>query len=297
LNSNEQDYILPGKEYEAITYKLKAGGSVVNFVLQAKQLGAEVGLIGRIGNDTKGEELLELLTQEGIQTEFIIRSDIVKTCVNAGIMLKHSGQDIQIVAGDANKKLAIEDIISSKLNIDSLSVLYFGGYFKQESLYRDYPRLFRELQSKGIRIFMDHGRIPVDVPKDKIEILYEVLQFVEGYFPNEEELLGITSIESIDHAIQVALDFGPEFIAVKRGSNGCRLVKKEIDIQVPCYPVNVVTVIGAGDVFNAGFINQYIEGMDFQRCGEFANATAALYISKNEYATYQDVIDYMNITK
>src|SRR5262245_7403800 len=55
------------------------GGKGANQAVQASRLGAEVYLVGRIGADFLGEQLLASLTENGVRTEFITRDPRVKT--------------------------------------------------------------------------------------------------------------------------------------------------------------------------------------------------------------------------
>jgi sugar/nucleoside kinase (ribokinase family) len=293
LATGGKETLESGKEYRADRWEVRLGGSVVNFVTQAKRLGAEVGLIGKRGEDEQGEKLVQLLHTEGISSELIIASSNVQTSVDTGVVFEHNGNNIQLVAGNANKSLALADIPLDHPNWGKVTAVYLGGFLKQEGLYRDYPKLLQLLFEGGKRLFLDHGRIPVTVSPEQRAILIESLGFVEGYLPNEEELFGMTGKNNIEEALKQAIDYGPKIVVVKLGPHGCRVKTKEEDFTIPGHTVHAISTVGAGDAFNAGFITQHLEGKSLRDSAIFANATAALRVSTNKQPTYQEVYDFV----
>lgn len=289
INTAGSNTLVIGKEYRSASYETRLGGSVTNFVLQAKALGARVGIIGKIGVDEYGEKLKSLLSASGISTDFIVSSPTVTTCIDSGLVLHHNHQNIQVISGNANQMLSKTDIPVSDTMFDAVSAIYLGGFLKQENLYREYPELLRSFKKRNIKIFLDHGRIPVDVSTDKRNILFESLSLCDGYFPNEEEILGITQTRSLDTALDIVLSKGVKFVAVKMGEKGCRVKSTTVDRTIAAKKVSVISTVGAGDAFNAGFITQYLKGIDLGTCLAFANTTAALRISSFGYPLYNQV--------
>ena len=153
---------------------------------------------------------------------------------------------------------------------------------------------FRKLTQKRIKVFLDHGRLPIDVNPDKIQAVKASLPFVEGYLPNGDELRGITGENDIKDALTKALSFGPKFIVVKLGKKGCWVFSQNFSIKLPGYTVHVIDTVGAGDSFNAGFVYKYLLGETLERCTQFANATAAFKVSKNRLPTSEEVESFIS---
>jgi ribokinase len=55
---------------------------------------------------------------------------------------------------------------------------------------------------------------------------------------------------------------------------------------VPAFSTKVHDTVGAGDVFNAGFLFGLTKGWKLQKCMAFGNATASLYISRESGRRY-----------
>ena len=120
------------------------------------------------------------------------------------------------------------------------------------------------------------------------------MSFVEGYFPNEDEILGLTGQKTMDDALKVALSFGPRLIVVKLGSRGCRVKTRDEDFTVEGYVVQAISTVGAGDAFNAGFITQYLQEKPIDQCAVFANATASFLVSRNYQPKTQEVLNFID---
>jgi len=295
LITNHSQVLQIGKEYRAPKWETRLGGSVVNFVVQAKRLGTEVGLIGKVGNDDAGHKLLSLLLDTKISSNLIkvANDQETQTSVDTGLVFE-DGDNIQVVAGNANQTLTIKDVDLNNPFFNTVKAVYLGGFLKQTGLYKDYPMLLEKFMNMGIRIFLDHGRIPVDIKQEQMQSLQASMKFVEGYFPNKDELTGITGEQDLTKALNKALQMGPKFVAVKLGQKGCRIKATNEDIEILSYPVKAISTVGAGDAFNAGFITQYLSGKALSTSGKFANATAAIRVSENKNPTHSEVIRYLS---
>ncbi|MBE3063937.1 MAG: hypothetical protein IMZ69_02835, partial [Spirochaetes bacterium] len=67
---------------------------------------------------------------------------------------------------------------------------------------------------------------------------------------------------------------------VKLGGRGSLALSDRRVLRQEAVPVEVVDTVGAGDVFNAGFLNARERGEPLERCLRFGAATAALYIGR-----------------
>ena len=281
LETAGRDHLEIGKEYRAASYAVGLGGSAVNFAVQAKALGLDISLIGKVGDDEQGKKIISFLSDAQISSNLIHVSREVQTSVDTGIVLAHSGQNIQLVSGNANQSLSLSDIPLSHPDFSDISSVYLGGYFKQESLYLAYPELLQKISGLGKKIYLDHGRAPVDVAPDKLEILKSSLPFVEGYFLNDTELFAITGTTVMSDAIAQVRSFGAKFVVIKQGEKGCMVVTQNISNQIATTSVVATNTVGAGDAFNAGFLSKYIAGADIYSAAMYGNMVATYKVAHN----------------
>jgi ribokinase len=291
LETNGAASLELGHEYRSAHYEIRPAGSALNMAIAAKALGTDVAILGKIGKDEMGARFLSLLSETGISDEFIVKDDTVQTSVDTGLVLSHNGQNIQVVSGSANQSLSARDIALDLPIFDRVNVAYFGGFFKQDHLFRDYPILMESLQNRGIKTFFDHGRVPVTADAaDRIRVVKKTLAYVDGYFPNEAELLAVTGKTSVTEGLSEALRLGASFVAVKQGEKGSTVADKHGTLSVAAPKVTAVSTVAAGDAYNAAFIVEYMNGKTLGECASFANRVASYKVAKNKFPFRKDIV-------
>ena len=119
----------------------------------------------------------------------------------------------------------------------------------------------------------------------------EMLELADYLTPNETELEVISGRDggSVDDAIDAVRAHEQQTVVVTLGSQGARFVggpggsesgEGRGDGVVGGFPVDVVDTTGAGDAFNAGMAVALAEGSPLPDAVRFANATAALSVTK-----------------
>lgn len=281
VNSGDETFRLEsGKDYFASSSERVLGGSAVNAAMQARRLGIDVGFIGKTGKDEGGKEVRALLQKEGILSD-LVSEDLDLSTSMAINLIDKNGQFIGVHYGEASKSLSVSDIDLDSDLIARCKAIYFGGTAKQSLLLKDGEGLFQELRGKGIKIFYDPNRFPVQDEATDRSLILAQLAYVEGYLPNREELLQLTDKTSVDEALEVVLETGVGFVALKLGARGCRIKSKDEDFVVEGREITPVTTVGAGDCFNATFIAYYLKGCSMKDCTELATTAAAIKVSRN----------------
>lgn len=276
-----------GKEKLAKNMTLTLGSSSAIFASNLSALGAKVSFIGKIGNDSFGNLVIESLKSKKVNTNYLIRSDEWNT--GATIVLNYNEDRAMVTYAGAMEHLTISDI--SDEAISSAKHLHFSSYFLQPGMQSGIAELFKKAKDKGLTTSLD---IQWD-PNEKWNFNYkEVLPFVDIFLPNEQEALLLTNENNLDNAITELSPFAKQ-IVVKLGSKGSLLVNggKKI-LKKSFLNKNVVDAIGAGDSFNAGFIFKYINGFDIEKCQTFANLTGAINTTEaggtNAFTNYEEVL-------
>ncbi|PIY68616.1 hypothetical protein COY90_05010 [Candidatus Roizmanbacteria bacterium CG_4_10_14_0_8_um_filter_39_9] len=283
LETGGKDELAGGKEYQSASWEMRPAGSAVNVATQLVALGCKVKLIGKRGRDEMGQKLCSLLEGRGVDSSHLVVSKEVQTSVDTGVVFKHNGNNIQLVSGGANGSLCYSDIINQSLDLDNVGAVYLGGMAKQHALITDYPKLISFFNEKGIKVFLDHGRIPVDFSEEKRQLILTSIGLVDGYFPNEEEICAVTKTNRLTEAVGRIMEIGVKLVIVKQGGNGCTVATPNKIVHIPGRKVEVLNTVGAGDAFNAGFISEYQGGKSPEDSARFANATAAKRVGSKKY--------------
>lgn len=258
-----------GKEKIARDMTLTLGSSSAIFASNLSALGSKVAFIGKIGNDSFGDLVVDSLRGKGVNTDFLIRSDEWNT--GATIVLNYNQDRAMVTYPGAMEHLVISDI--SERVLSQARHLHFSSYFLQPGIQPDIPKLFKCAKDMGLTTSID---IQWD-PAEKWDFNYkEVLPYVDIFLPNEQEIISLTNESSIDSSIDKLIPFA-NHIVIKMGSKGSMLVSEGKRIYKESFLNNdIIDAIGAGDSFNAGFIFKFTSGSDLTECQVFGNLAGAV---------------------
>ena len=259
-----------GKEKNAGSMALTLGSSTAIFAANLSTLGAKVGFLGKIGNDSFGEFVKESLVEKGIDTSLITIEEGIST--GATIVLNFDEDRAMVTYPGTMDYLTIDDIKDEFLM--QAQHIHFSSFFYQPGI-RDHIHLvFKRAKELGLTTSFDTQWDP----SEKWDFNFQlILPWVDIFFPNETELLHLTGTQKISEALEKLGPFAKN-IVVKRGNKGAllRLETGEI-FEMPAYlNTSVVDAIGAGDSFNAGFIFRFIKGESLQNCLDSGNLAGAL---------------------
>ena len=119
----------------------------------------------------------------------------------------------------------------------------------------------------------------------------------DWFFPDLEEGKSIAFTENPNLIAVKLLMFGPKNVCLKLGEDGCLLANKNKSQLIRSFPVNPINTTGAGDVFLAALIKKSLMGESNEEAALFANAAAAMSITKfglERYPTYKEVKNFID---
>ena len=112
----------PGETIIGGDFQTIPGGKGANQAVAAARQGAEVSLIGRLGDDSFADALLENLAASQVDTAFITRDQRTVTGV-ALIVVDDLGENSIVVAAGANMQLSEQDVNAAEMVIAGADVL------------------------------------------------------------------------------------------------------------------------------------------------------------------------------
>lgn len=247
------------------------GGKGANQAVALARLGAETTMIGAVGQDSFGTELLKALQVEGISTEAIKRQRDVATGV-ASILLAQGDNQIIVVPG-ANAQCLPEDVEQQEHLIAAADLIL---------LQLEIPLV---TVIKTVEIAKKHGKQVILNPAPAQALPIELLRRVDVLTPNRSELELITgkdsSVEGLELAVQELLNRGVGQVVTTLGSAGAAYANADRTIsKLPANKVEVVDTTGAGDAFNAGLAYVLAQEYDWAAAVEFAGRVSALAVMR-----------------
>ncbi|MFD1415121.1 ribokinase [Oceanobacillus jeddahense] len=235
------------------------GGKGANQAIAAARLGADVVMVGAVGDDAFGNSLKARFRNEGANDEAIITVPHESTGV-ATIILS-DGDNRIIVAPGANKYVTPEMVKEKQNSILSSDIVLMQFEVPMETI--EYT----------VELAHKHD-IPVVInPAPFNEIPENVVEKATFITPNESELSAME--QSIDTS-SIKLK-----IIETRGEQGVAFTLAEgKEKTIPSFKAKVKDTTGAGDTFNGAFVTEYVKEKDVEKAIRFANAAASLAVEK-----------------
>ncbi|WP_175987527.1 ribokinase [Bacillus sp. Marseille-Q1617] len=252
---------LAGETVLGESFETVPGGKGANQAVAAARLGAEVHMIGCVGDDAYGKEILDNLKANGVHTGYVKPVTHQKSGT-AHIILAEGDNSIVVVKG-ANG-FVTPDYVKESLSLLKECDLVMVQQEVPEETVLETARLCDEL---GIPLLLN--------PAPAREVPDEVVEKAAYLTPNEHEAaLLFNGLE-----LSKALAKYPNKLFITEGAAGVRYHDGSGEHLVPSFPVKVVDTTGAGDTFNAAFGTAIAEGYDLKESLRFANRAASLSVT------------------
>lgn len=270
------------------------GGKGANQAVQAALLGAEVTMLGKVGNDDFGKALIDSLKRIGVNTEKILVSETVSTGV-AVIQIQKNEKGTEnkiIVIKGSNNELTIDDILFLEDEITDYDMVILQHEIPQEVN----CAVAKLAKNNGIPVMLNPAPSAV-VPDELISCLTYIC-------PNEHEASDIVGIklendDSIRKAVELLHKLGVQNVLITLGKAGCTFSDGSHIINSPSIDIApVVDPTAAGDSFIGAFCTAVSSGISSDEALVFANCTAGITVSRmgaqTSLPTLNEVISVMN---
>lgn len=243
------------------------GSPAAYISVAAKRLGAEVGLVTRIGNDMP-RELMKPLFEAGVDCDGI-RVDGDATTTN--LLCYDTGGDKKLHFQKKAPDITFADFPTRYLDarLICISPIDFEVPLETVSKVKGLDSLVAvELGGYGGAASSEHPR---DV--SFIEELVKDIDIVKAGAEDCRYLFGKT-----DGVEDMFIKWGAGVGIVTQGDQGALVATKTERFIIPAFNVQDPDCTGAGDAFSAGFFVEYLNSRDIEASGRFASATASLVI-------------------
>ena len=265
---------LPGETVLGKNFATFPGGKGANQAVAAARLGALVSLIGRVGQDAFGDQLLASAQADGINVSHVGRDESAATGV-AMIVVDDKGQNSIAVASGANFCLTADHVREAWGALEEIDILVMPLETPLETI------------ATAVDLAHQSGVTVVLNPAPAQLLPEQILAKIDVLVPNEPETAQLTnmSIGTADEREESAnqlLALGVGNVVLTLGSHGALVLdgKTKRFTDVPANQVEVVDTTAAGDAFVAALAVGLGEGKSLTEAAKFANAVGALAVTK-----------------
>ena len=238
------------------------GGKGANQAVAAARLGAEVSMVGCVGDDVYGEIILENLKKNHVNTEYV--EPVTGSASGTAHITLSEGDNSIIVVKGANDYITPEYVQKAKKVIEESDIVMVQQEIPEETV--EYlAELCKTLQK---RLLLN--------PAPARKLSEAVIQQASFLTPNEHEFEILFNGRD---RTKVLTEY-PNKLFITEGENGVRYFDGHEEKVVPSFEVEAVDTTGAGDTFNAAFAVAVAEGKSFDECLLFANRAASISVTK-----------------
>lgn len=259
-----------GETISSTKFIQNPGGKGANQAAAAAKLGADVAIIGKVGSDDYGTELIHSLNKSGVDTNGVQQES---TTGMAFINVSGNGENNIILVPGANSKMRRSDIDDLKGIIEDRDIIIMQLEIPLEVV--DY----------ALEMAVKYKKKVILNPAPAQRLPNHILRNVDTIIPNETELQLLTGMptsteqEIILAALQLK-SLGANRIIVTMGGNGSYLINEEQQVHIPAYKVKPVDSTAAGDSFIAAFTVGIIKGMSDHEAAKFASKVSAVVVTR-----------------
>lgn len=238
------------------------GGKGANQAVAAARLGAQVSMVGCVGDDVYGEIILENLKKNHVNTEYV--EPVTGSASGTAHITLSEGDNSIIVVKGANDFITPEYVKKAKKVIQESDIVLVQQEIPEETV---------EYLSELCNTL--HKKLLLN-PAPARKLSDAVIQQASFLTPNEHEFEILFNGRD---RTKVLTEY-PNKLFITEGKNGVRYFDGHKEKVVPSFTVEAVDTTGAGDTFNAAFAVGVAEGKSFDECLLFANRAASISVTK-----------------
>ena len=257
--------------------KTISGGSVANSIVCIAQQNLKTVFIGKVNQDELGEKFAKGLAEENVEFK------ITKSLAN-----KHTARCIILVSPDAERTMNTYLGVSQELTEDDVdlniieesSILYLEGYlWDLDNAKKAIKKSISTAINSETKIaFSISDAFCVD--RFREEFIDLVNNSADIIFANESEIKSLFETNELNDAIKKCQDTKKIF-AVTLGDKGAKIIYKNEVVDIKAEVINkLVDTTGAGDLFAAGFLAEYLKTQDLELSGKQGVKMASIIIQQ-----------------
>lgn len=285
-------YPRSGQAVDVKSIPIAVGGCGANTSIVLSKLGANVSLIGAVGEDLFGNFVLDYLLENGVNIELVKISKREQTSTSV-LVINDKNERSYFHTTGASKEIkvnsqALNSILNSK-------IVHIGGVNLLPPLDgKPMAEILKKAKSKNVVTSVD---LAWDTKNKWMNNLKYSLPYIDILMGNKDEILALTSQKKIEKGIEKLHQLGVKIVVVKLGKDGSIVSKDFLIHQVPPFKVKAKDTTGAGDAFAGGFLFGILQGRSLYDAALIGNYIGALVTQEIGSTTMLQKINSIDLSK
>ena len=261
------------------------GGKGANQAVAAARLGGCVTMVGCVGNDIFGKDILKNLELNNVKTNLINIVEGVSTGI--AVIVIENGNNAIIVDPGANSLLSSQIVENNENTIKSSNILMVQLEIPLETV----EKTVEIAKRAGVNVLLN--------PAPARRLSDELLRKVDIFTPNETECeiitgLSINSVAEAKEALRFLLNKGIGQVVITMGDKGVVYNRGIELVHKPVNKVKVVDTTAAGDSFSGALAVSLSQGNSIDEAVDFGNIVGALTVTRKGAQASLPTIDEVN---
>jgi sulfofructose kinase len=272
----------PDQRIVADEVRFAGGGPAATAAVAAARLGVAASFVGAVGRDADGERIVAELAAEGVDVGGVVYADEQPS--GASVVVVDHSRGTRAICNRPAPDLELEVGVAGDVvrNADWVHVDQ-AGWAPVRRLLADAPA------GSQPRISVDAGNpIPGLEPRG-IDLLVPTYAALRALYADAEG----------DDPLASALKDGARTVVATCGADGAVAMSDDgRRAQVPGYATQMVSTLGAGDVFHGALLAAIVRGYDLAQQLAYANTAAALSCrgldGRSAIPSHRDVTEFLS---
>ena len=231
-----------------------SGGSVANSIVGLSQLGNKVGFIGKVNDDALGKKYEDGLKKENVDYFYSKKKETISTGTCLILITPDSERTMCTFLGTAGK------INKNDVDVDSIKnseIVFLEGYLWDEG---EPKSAFDKAINNSNKVAMSLSD-QFCVERHKPHFLDLVKNKIDLTFTNEHEITSLIDAKNFQEIISFSQQL-EKIVIITRGEKGSvAVINNEVIECESKKNLNIIDLTGAGDLFAAGYLHGYINGL------------------------------------
>jgi len=276
VGSINQDFVLrvqrrprPGETVTGAELSLHPGGKGANGAVAAARLGAEVAMLGRVGEDAFGRKLVENLRINGVDTSWVETVSGAPTG-SAFITVTPDGENAIVVSPSANRRFGPGEVEAAASDLREADVVVAQLEVGVEAI-----------ESAARIVTGAGGRLLLNLAPPR-ELPGELLRLCDPLVVNEHEAAFLLGEEATsEESARRLLELGPASVIVTLGAAGAVFATGGASPErFPAPEVEAMDTTGAGDAFVGALAAKLAEGAPLEVAVPYAVFAGAVAVTR-----------------